>query len=65
MLSKGQIIFAILFFVSFVIAMVWAYRKDKAINTILYKDSYKVILVVLMVFILLFSVVKLKPIFFP
>lgn len=65
MFSKGQIIFAVLFFVSFVVAMVWAYRKDKAINTLLYKDSYKVILVVLMVFIILFGVVKLKPIFFP
>jgi Mg2+/citrate symporter len=65
MLSKGQIIFAILFFISFVIAMVWAYRKDKAINTILYKDSYKVILVVLIVFVMLFGVVKLKPFFFP
>ena len=65
MFSKGQLIFAILFFVSFVVAMVWAYRKDKAINTILYKDSYKVILVVIIVFILLFGVVKLKPIFFP
>lgn len=65
MFSKGQLVFAILFFISFVIAMVWAYRKDKAINTILYKDSYKVILVVLVVFIVLFGVVKLKPIFFP
>ena len=65
MFSKGQLIFAILFFVSFVVAMVWAYRKDKAINTILYKDSYKVIFVVIIVFILLFGVVKLKPIFFP
>jgi threonine/homoserine/homoserine lactone efflux protein len=65
MFSKGQIIFAVLFFVSFVVAMIWAYRKDKAINTLLYKDSYKVILVVLMVFIILFGVVKLKPIFFP
>ncbi len=65
MLSKGQLIFAILFFVSFVIAMIWAYRKDKAINTVLYKDSYKVIIAVLLVFIILFGVVKLKPIFFP
>ncbi|MGB3948723.1 MAG: hypothetical protein WBM13_12115 [Bacteroidia bacterium] len=65
MLSKGQLIFAILFFISFVVAMIWAYRKDKAINTILYKDSYKVIIVVLLVFIILFGVVKLKPILFP
>jgi phosphatidylglycerophosphate synthase len=65
MFSKGQIIFAILFFISFVIAMYWAYGKDKEKNKVFFKGSYKVILFVILVFIVLFGVVKLKPILFP
>ena len=45
--------------------MLWAYRKDKEKNVALYKGSYKVILFVVVVFIVLFGVVKLKPILFP
>ncbi|MFY9311275.1 MAG: hypothetical protein WAQ28_19680 [Bacteroidia bacterium] len=65
MFSKGQIIFAILFFVAFVIAMYWAYGMDKKNNKAFFKGSYKVILFVILVFIVLFGVVKLKPILFP
>lgn len=65
MFSKGQIIFAILFFISFLIAMYWAYGKDKEKNKTFFKGSYKVIVFVLLVFIILFGVVKLKPILFP
>lgn len=65
MFSKGQIIFALLFFVAFVIAMYWAYGKDKAKNKDFFKGSYKVILFVVLVFIVLFGVVKLKPLLFP
>jgi hypothetical protein len=65
MLSKGQIIFAISFFIAFVIGMVWAYGKEKKKNTTFYKGSYKVIIAVLVVFFILFGVVKLKPLLFP
>jgi len=64
MFSKGQIIFAILFFVGFVIAIAWAYRSDKQKNTVLFKGSYKVLIFILFVFFALYGVVKLKHLLF-
>ena len=60
MLSKGQIIFAIVFFVAFVIAITWAYTKDKQGNRAFFKGSYKVLLFIVLVFFLLFGIVKMK-----
>jgi hypothetical protein len=60
MFSKGQIIFAGLFFLSFVIIIIFAYRKDKATNKNLFKGSYKVLLFALFVFFALYGLVKLK-----
>ena len=37
MLSTGQIIFAICFFVAFVIVMVFSYRKDRKLHRKQYK----------------------------
>ena len=63
MFSKGQIIFAILFFITFVIAITWAYRSDKQKNKIIFKGSYKVLLFALFVFFALYGIVKLKHLF--
>ena len=63
MFSKGQIIFAILFFVAFVIAITIAYRKDKSYNKDFFKGSYKVLLFAILIFVGLYSVVKLKGCF--
>jgi len=63
MFTKGQIIFALLFFISFVIGIIYAYRKDKRVNALLFKGSYKILLFILLVFLTLFCVVKLKLIF--
>jgi hypothetical protein len=65
MFSKGQIIFAILFFVAFVIGITWAYMKDKKRNKLLFKGSYKILLFVLFIFFALFGAVKMKHLFFP
>lgn len=65
MFSKGQLIFALIFFIAFVIGIVWAYRKDKAVNKIFFSGSYKVLLFVLFVFFALYGVVKLKHLFMP
>jgi hypothetical protein len=58
MFSKGQLIFAIIFFISFVCAMVYAYRKDKALHKIFYRGNYKV-LIGFIVFIALLFVIKI------
>jgi hypothetical protein len=65
MFSKGQLIFAILFFITFVIGISWAYLKDKKTNMFFYKGSYKILVFALFVFFALFGVVKMKNHFFP
>jgi cytochrome bd-type quinol oxidase subunit 1 len=44
MFSKGQWIFAAFFVVAFVIAMVFAYRKDKVLHEKFYKGNYKILI---------------------
>lgn len=44
MFSQGQLVFAALFFISFVIAMVYSYRKDLRLHKIYYKGNYKVLI---------------------
>jgi hypothetical protein len=65
MFSKGQLIFALVFFVAFVVGIVWAYRKDKAVNRNFFKGSYKVLLFSLFIFFALYGVVKLKHFLMP
>jgi cytochrome bd-type quinol oxidase subunit 1 len=60
MFSRGQIIFALFFFVCFVVGIALAYRKDKHQNSDFFKGSYKVLLVIVGVFLTLYGVVKLK-----
>ena len=58
MFSTGQLIFAALFFVAFVIVMVWSYRKDINLHKKHYKGAIWV-LVGLLVFLGLLFVIKL------
>jgi threonine/homoserine/homoserine lactone efflux protein len=44
MFTTGQLIFAGFFIVVFVIAMIYAYGKDKAIHNKFYKGNYKILL---------------------
>ena len=58
MFSTGQLIFAACFFVAFVIAMVFAYRKDIMLHRRFYKGNYK-ILIGFLLFIGLLFVIKI------
>jgi cytochrome bd-type quinol oxidase subunit 1 len=44
MFSQGQLIFAGCFFVAFVIAAIYAYRKDLKLHKKYYKGNYKILL---------------------
>ena len=44
MFSQGQLVFAGCFFVAFVIAMIFAYRKDIALHKKFYKGNYKILI---------------------
>jgi hypothetical protein len=54
MFSTGQLVFAALFFVAFVIVMIFAYRKDVATHKLFYRGNYKVLIAFLLFIGLLF-----------
>lgn len=56
MFTTGQLVFAALFFVAFVIAMIYAYGKDKALHNKFYKGNYKILLGFFVFIILLFFI---------
>jgi hypothetical protein len=58
MFSTGQLIFGLLFFIAFVIAMFFSYRKDARLHQIFYKGNYK-ILIGFLVFIGLLFIIKI------
>jgi len=49
MFTKGQLIFAALFFVVFTTLMVWSYRKDFNIHKKYYKNTVLVLISVFLV----------------
>ncbi len=60
MFTTGNIYFATFFLIVFIIGMIWAYRKDSVLSKIHFKGSYKILLVVGAVFVLLFMFVKMR-----
>lgn len=58
MFSQGQLVFACLFFIAFVIAMIYAYRKDLMLHKVYYKGNYK-ILIGFIVFIAILFMIKI------
>jgi uncharacterized membrane protein required for colicin V production len=58
MFSQGQLVFAVCFFVAFVVAMIFAYRKDAKLHKMFYKGNYK-ILIGFIVFILILFLIKI------
>jgi hypothetical protein len=56
MFSQGQLIFAVCFFITFVIVMIFAYRKDLALHKIFYKGNYKVLIGFLLFIAILFAI---------
>lgn len=56
MFTTGQWVFAALFFIAFVIAMVIAYGKDKALHNQFYRGNYKILLGFLGFILMLFLI---------
>lgn len=56
MFSQGQLLFAVCFFLAFVIAMVFAYRKDANLHKIFYKGNYKILLGFICFILILFLI---------
>jgi len=58
--SKGQLIFALLFALAFIIVMVWTYRRDLKVNSKNFKGVYKILIFIVLMFTILYAFVKLK-----
>ena len=56
MFSQGQMIFGVIFFIVFVIATVFMYRKDIATHKVYYKGSYRVLIGFLIFVAFLFAI---------
>lgn len=54
MFSQGQLLFAGLFFIAFVIALAVMYGKDQTLHRQYYKGSYRVLIVFLLFVVFLF-----------
>jgi uncharacterized membrane protein YccC len=58
MFSQGQLIFAVFFSIAFIVAMMYAYRKDAKLHGLFYKGNYK-ILIAFFLFILMLFFIKI------
>jgi uncharacterized BrkB/YihY/UPF0761 family membrane protein len=56
MFSSGQLWFALAFFIAFVVAMFYAYGKDKNLHQKYYKGSYWVLIAFLLFIVFLFII---------
>lgn len=57
--SKGQLIFASIFLLFFIILMIFAYTSDKDVNQLYYKDVWKILLAVLVILVAIILLVKI------
>ncbi|MAX81015.1 MAG: hypothetical protein CL843_12685 [Crocinitomicaceae bacterium] len=57
--SDGQLLFAAIFLVFFIVFMVFAYRKDFKISSWYTKGAWKVLLIVIGIFAFFYLVVRL------
>jgi len=60
MFTTGRIIFVSIFLVTFVIAMIWSYKKEKSISQIHFKKSYKILIALILFFVVQFIIVKFR-----
>ncbi|MDG1040713.1 MAG: hypothetical protein P8H13_03480 [Polaribacter sp.] len=59
MFTKGQLIFAVFFVVSFVILMIWSYRKDIINHKKYYKNTALKVGFWMLIAIFLFSAIRI------
>ncbi|RPG54208.1 MAG: hypothetical protein CBC56_008730 [Flavobacteriales bacterium TMED96] len=56
MFTVGQIVFALFFFVSFVVIIFLSYKQDRKTIKLFYRDSYKILFAFILFFFLLFCI---------
>jgi hypothetical protein len=60
MFTTGQIIFATLFLIIFVLGMLWSYKKDSFSNAMHFNGASKILWIVGIAFLLLVFYVKVR-----
>jgi hypothetical protein len=63
MFTPGRIVFVIVFVIAFVIMLIWAYRKESALNKIQFVKVYRILLAMLLIFLTLFLIVRMRKYF--
>lgn len=56
MFSKGQLIFAVIFVIAFIILMIWSYKKDIKIHKKHYKNTF-IVLIAIFLIITIFALI--------
>ena len=56
MFTAGQIVFGLIFLVSFIIIIIFSYKKDRKTINLFYRDSYKILFAFMLFFFLLFCI---------
>ncbi len=64
MFTTGRIVFTLFFLVLFIASLIYAYRKDLQTNRIHFPKSYRIIIVIMLIFSCLFLIIKIKSWFF-
>jgi cytochrome bd-type quinol oxidase subunit 2 len=60
MFTTGRLAFIVFFVVTFVVALVWAYGKDRNVNQQHFKRPYLILITIIAIFSALFLFVKLR-----
>jgi hypothetical protein len=60
MFSSGRILFVVAFIIAFVLGIAYAYRKDLRVSRLHYKGSFWVFVVIVLIFSILFLLVKFR-----
>lgn len=60
MFTTGRIIFVCVFVLVFVAGLIWSYRKDRAVNQIHFKKTYKILIGLAVLLLLQFIIVKMR-----
>lgn len=56
MFTQGQLVFAALFVIAFIITMIYVYRKDISLHRLHYKGTFKVVIGFILFIAFLFAI---------
>jgi hypothetical protein len=61
--TTGRLVFVAIFVTVFLLVLIWSYRKEASLNKVHFQKVYRVLLTILLVFLALFLIVRLRRYF--